>query len=340
MSHLKNTAQRAVAGVMALGITIVCAGMAALSASERASDTTDKAMLIGLAVSLVAGSHLLPALSRRSWSARVVFAACVLVTVYGHASFFAGVKHRSGEVRAQSVVSTGHTLALQSELAAITARPVAVVAAELAQASARSAHAQAALMRCEATTAQRCTSAQASATSTAAKVDALKTEAVESAHAADLRTQLASAAHALDAARTDASVDPVDAQIAGITGLSVGAVGMLSAVAQSLLLELLGALLWTVALPGAAAVASTQRATVTAPARVATPAAPAAPIAVSVPKNAGQLPGAAMRWSGSICRMIEAVHRLKVNAACHLSSLERYLKAPASASPATALHSQ
>ena len=39
--------------------------MAALSASERATNTIDRATLIGLAITLVAGSHLLPALSRR-----------------------------------------------------------------------------------------------------------------------------------------------------------------------------------------------------------------------------------------------------------------------------------
>lgn len=43
--------------------------------------------------------------------------------------------------RATAVVATGHTLALQSELDAITARPVAVVASELAQATSRNASA-------------------------------------------------------------------------------------------------------------------------------------------------------------------------------------------------------
>ena len=48
-----HPASRALAGTLAVCTTVVCAGMAALSASERATNTTDKAMLIGLAITLV-----------------------------------------------------------------------------------------------------------------------------------------------------------------------------------------------------------------------------------------------------------------------------------------------
>ncbi|MBY0455481.1 MAG: hypothetical protein K2Q11_11475 [Burkholderiaceae bacterium] len=327
-------AHRLVAGALAMAITAVCTGMAGLSAAERASTTTDKAMLIGLAVTLVAGSHLLPALSRKSWFVRAVFIACVVVTLYNHAYFFDGMKHRAGESRAQAVVATSHTLALQSELAAITARPMAVVAGELAQATTRNANAQAVLARCETTTPGRCTAATVAVTTTVAKVNALKTEAVESARAADLRSQLANAASAHDTARAAVTADPVDAQIANMTGLSVGTVGMLSAVAQSLLLEVLGTLLWAAALPVAAGAA--QQVVAPVPVRgtdrAITGTAPTAkPVTstVTLPKSLALLPGAGIRWRGSIPRLINAMHRFKVNTARHLSAIVRYPKMPA-----------
>lgn len=327
-------AHRLVAGALAMAITAVCAGMAGLSAVERATNPTDKAALTGLAVALVIASHLLPALSRKSWFVRAVFTACVVVTLYNHAYFFDGVKHRAGQERATLVVATSHTMALQSELDSISARPVSAVAADLATATARAANAQAVLARCEAATPSRCTSAQVSITATAAKVDALKTEATESARAADIRTQLASAAASHDTARTGASVDPVDAQIANMTGLSVGTVGMLSAAAQSLLLEIVGAVLWAVALPVAAGAAQQVAAPVPVRGtdRASTGTAPTAkPIAsaVNLPKSLALLPSAGIRWRGSIPRLINAMHRFKVKTARHLSAIVRYPKMPA-----------
>ena len=331
-----HPASRALAGTLAVCTTVVCAGMAALSASERATNTIDRATLIGLAITLVAGSHLLPALSRRSWVVRVVFAACVVVTVYGHASFFDGVKHRAGESRAQAVTTTSHALALQSELEAITARSATVVATELAQATTRNGNAQAVLARCETTTPGRCTAATVAVTTTVAKVDALREEQGQSRHAAELRAQLASAAATHDAAQTGASVDPVDRELANITGLSTGTVGMLSAVAQSLLLELVGAMLWAVALPVAAGAASTQRVVAPMPVRptelVNTGAAPAfKPVTntVTLPESLELLPNGGTRWRGSIPRMVDWVHHLETATSRHLSAIVRYLKMPA-----------
>lgn len=243
---------RALSGLLALGITVVCAAMAGAAAAERATTEADRLMVTATAVALVVGAHLLPALSRRSRWMQWLFVGCIVATLYNHAHFFAGAQHRAGTQRATAVSASGHALALQTELAAITARPLAVVAAELAQTTSRNASAQAVLLRCEGTTPGRCTAATVAVTASVAKLSALKTESTESAHAADLRSQLASAASALDAARTDASADPVDVQIAHITGLSVGTVGLLSSLLQSLLLELLGAALWALALPRAA----------------------------------------------------------------------------------------
>ena len=246
------------------------------------------------------------------------------------------MKHRAGESRAQAVTTTSHATALQSELEAITARSATVVAVELAQATTRNGNAQAVLARCETTTPGRCTAATVAVTNTVAKIDALKIELVESSHAADIRTQLANAAATHDATRTGASVDPVDRELANITGLSTGTVGMLSAVAQSLLLELVGAMLWAVALPVAAGAASTQRVVAPMPVRptelVNTGAAPVfKPVTntVTLPESLELLPNGGTRWRRSIPRMVDWVHHLETATSRHLSAIVCYLKMPA-----------
>lgn len=267
----KNIATRVVAGSLALLSTAVCVGMAASAALERASTDTDRVMMAAIAVALVLGSHLLPALSRRSAITKLLFTACIIATVYNHAHFFAGAAHRAGENRAQSVSVSGHAVALQVELDAIVARPMAAVAVELARAKAKEAANQAAFARCQSATHGKCGSVRASVLVSAAQVQALQVEDDEAARAADLRQQLAAAAASRDAAQASQAADPVDAQIAALAGLSVQAVGTVAAVAQSLLLELLGAALWAVALPGAAVAV-----------RVASSAPAIVPVATSV----------------------------------------------------------
>ena len=50
---------------------------------------------------------------------------------------------------------------------------------------------------------------------------------------------------------------------------------------------------------------------------------------VTLPKSLALLPGAGIRWRGSIPRLINAMHRFKVNTARHLSAITRYPKMPA-----------
>lgn len=248
---------RKVAGVLAFICTVVCIGMASSAVMERATTQTEQLVMLATAVALVLGSHLLPALSRRNVVTKVLFVVCIVATVYNQAHFFAKATYRAGEHRAKSVAVTGHTLALQQELDSITARPLAKVAAELAKATAQDAATQSALARCQVKNPDKCTTAQVLAIGTAAKVQALQVENTQAHHAADLRRQLANAAAAHDAAQVLRAADPVDVQLAAITGLSVEHIGTIAAVLQSLLLELLGAALWTVALSAPAAVAVT-----------------------------------------------------------------------------------
>ena len=58
---------RIIAGVTAFVNTVICAGMAGMSAFQRTPDFASAAMLAGLALVMVVGSHLLPALARGIW---------------------------------------------------------------------------------------------------------------------------------------------------------------------------------------------------------------------------------------------------------------------------------
>lgn len=248
---------RTVAGLLAFISTVVCIGMASSAVMERATTTIEQLVMLATAVALVLGSHLLPALSRRSVMSKVLFVVCIVATVYNQAHFFVKASHRAGEQRAKAVTMTGHSLALQKELDSITARPLAKVAADLAKATAQDAATQSALARCQLKTPDKCTTAQVLGVATAVKVQALQVENTQANHAADLRRQLVDAAAAHDAAQALQAANPVDAQLAAITGLSTNNIGTVAAVLQSLLLELLGASLWTVALSTTAAAATT-----------------------------------------------------------------------------------
>lgn len=246
---------RTVAGLLAFICTAVCIGMASSAVMERATTKTEQWVMLATAVALVLGSHLLPALSRRSVVTKVLFLVCIVATVYNQAHFFAKATHRASEHRAKTVAVSSHTLALQEELDSIVARPLVKVAADLAKATAQDAATQSALARCQVRTPDKCTTAQVLGVATAAKVQALQVENTQAERAADLRRQLANAAAAHDVAQALQSADPVDVQLAAITGLSIKSIGTIAAVLQSLLLELLGAALWTVVLstPTAAA---------------------------------------------------------------------------------------
>lgn len=143
--------RRALSAALALAVSGVCAAMAAAAATERAGTSDDRTLVTAVAVALVLGAHLLPALARRHRLAQVLFVGCVLATLYHHAHYFAGVQVRAGAQRAAVVAPSGHAQALQAELQAHAAtRALPAVAADLAQASAKLAQAQAGLARCTA----------------------------------------------------------------------------------------------------------------------------------------------------------------------------------------------
>jgi len=242
--------KRLLCATLGAGATAVCAWMAAAAAVQRTTTETDRWLMTSVAVALVVGSHLLPALNRKSRALRAIFAGCIIATLYHHAHYFAAVQEQAGAQRAVThVTSGGHAQALQAELDALGAvRAVPMVAADLAVASAKSARAEAVAQRCS-DKAERCTTAQAAALIAAARVQALQDERGASLRADALRGRIAQEAQALDTRRTRAAQDPVDARIAAAAGVSVESVGLAFSLLQSLLLELVAVYLWALAIP-------------------------------------------------------------------------------------------
>ena len=249
MSYHIPKATRWIAGALASVVTLVCAGMAAMSALDRSTSVAGSAMFVTLALVMVVGSHLLPALARHSWVGRGVFAVCVVVTLYNHAYFFDSEKHSKGVQQQASVAPSADVVRYEAELALIAARSLPVVSADIAAASATAAKANAELERCLAKEGVRCTSAKAALEVAQAKVIGLNDERAQAMRAEDLRVALAGAVAAHSAKVSAAGINRVDASVAKLLHVDADTVATLTSVLQSIALEVMGALLWTVALP-------------------------------------------------------------------------------------------
>jgi hypothetical protein len=203
---------------LAVGVLAVAVGMASASALQRAASPVDRTLLLALSCALVASVHLLPSLCR-GWWIWPLWGLCFAVAVYGHAGFFSHAGLQAAEARQ---AASPHTLALRQRqeavtaaLEAIKARPVAVVASQLAR------------------------------TVSPERRQTLELELTEAQRAAALRDQtvnLAAQGHAR--AATEGVTDPVTLSVARVLGVSAQAVGLALNMAMAALVELLGIVLW------------------------------------------------------------------------------------------------
>jgi hypothetical protein len=240
--HLRSPTVWLASAVTASGV-----GMAAIAASER-STGPDTWMLTILAVSLALGAHLLPGLVKRSVPMWSMWAVCVLMTLYGHTHFIVAAQTRASLGREAIVKEQDATLAVRQELDAIKARSQSEVAADIASQTAKTAKLEAARLRCEGATPGQCGSSTAAARASAAQVDALKLEAAQAEKADGLRSRLTVDAEKRDDKKATAQADPVDLEMSRLVGVDLHRVNIFMALAQSVALELLGALLWWSAL--------------------------------------------------------------------------------------------
>jgi len=207
--------------LLAVFVTITAAAMTAVAAWDRGGTGIDKALLVALSVVIVLAVHLLPALSRRpvAW---LVWSVCLLCAIYGHLTFLTHASLRAADTHAQQSALSRHIdrqiATAHAALDEIKARPMATVAAELAQESDRRVRA------------------------------ALRAEIAEGQRAARLRDDLARFEEESKVVQVDGASDPVTTRLSAVTGWTESAVSVVIGLSFSILLELIGALLWFEAL--------------------------------------------------------------------------------------------
>lgn len=202
-------------------VTITAASMTSAAAWDRGGTLIDKVLLVALSAVIVLAVHLLPALSRRPvvW---LVWAGCLFCATFGHLTFLTHASLRAGDERAQQsalTMGTERQIDMTREaLLQISARPVATVAAVLAMASDRRERA------------------------------ALRAEIAEGKRAEVLQDDLVRLSGVSTEAQVSGADDPVISRISAVTGYSESAVFVVVGMTFSILIELVGALLWVEAL--------------------------------------------------------------------------------------------
>ncbi len=201
---------------IAIFVTSTAVTMTAIAAWDRGGTFADKAVLVAMSVVIVVAVHLLPAMSRRpvTW---LVWTGCLVGAIYGHLTFFTNSAQRAADNRAQqSALAVGTQRQIDTAkdaLSRITARPVTIVTAELA------------------------------VTEDRRERSALRAEIAEGKRAQMLLDDLTR----LQAVSTTAQIpvtDPVTARLAQVTGWNESQVAVAIGLTFSILLELIGALLW------------------------------------------------------------------------------------------------
>jgi flagellar basal body-associated protein FliL len=213
---------RSITVLAALSVSGLAVALAWASAQQRATTAHDQLLLAALSVSVVLAVHMLPALLRRRhplvlWP---VWVLCLALAGYGHASWF----YRSAESAAEARHAGSAAVAavarersdIEQTLSTIKARPVAQVAAQLAR------------------------------TTDEARREALTAELAEAKRTASLRDRLILLSRNTSGTGQEQSGAPGN----GSGTVQERDVTLVMSVAAALLLEVLGALLWSVALAG------------------------------------------------------------------------------------------
>jgi hypothetical protein len=202
---------------LAFFVTAVAAAMAAMAAWDRGGTIIDKLLLVSLSIIIVLAVHLLPSLSRRP-AAGLVWSGCLLCAIYGHLTFMTHANLRAGDIRANQsmlAIATERQIEItRTSLSSIQARPVAVVATEIAKSNNWRERA------------------------------ALNIEIAEGKRAEKLMDAMAQLSEVATTAQRIESADPVIARLCKATGLSEDTVTVVIGLTFSILLELIGALLW------------------------------------------------------------------------------------------------
>jgi hypothetical protein len=207
--------------IFAIFVTMTSISMTAVAAWDRGGTLLDKSLLISMSVVIVLAVHLLPAISRRS-SAWVVWSVCLVCSIYGHLTFLTHANIRAGEIMAQqSVLNIGidnQAAIVKAALAQIKARPVTEVMAQLSQTEDKRVRA------------------------------ALREEIAEGKKAETLRDELIRLSQVSTSAKVEGANDPLTAKLSNVFGWNKEAIFVVIGLTFSILVELVGALIWYEAL--------------------------------------------------------------------------------------------
>lgn len=233
---------RTITILAAMSVSGLAVAMAVASAAQRATGGRDQVLLAALGVAVVLAVHLLPALLRgqQRFVMWPVWLLCLALAGYGHASWFYLSGQLAAEARqAGSVAATAmarERAAIEQTISTIKARPLVTVAAQIAR------------------------------TSDPDRREALAAELAEARRVAGLRDRLISiSGNSVTWRETSGNA----LEMAGnVSGDMLGSwrnvdMTMVMSVVAAVIVELLGALLWSAALRGgddAEEVANAQRA--------------------------------------------------------------------------------
>lgn len=219
---MRNHILRAITILAALAVSGLAVAMTVASSMQRAATDHDRTLLAALGVAIALSVHLLPALLRRRYPLVLwpVWLLCLTLAGYGHASWFYRAAESAAEAReagsATAVAAARERAAIEQALGTIKARPVAQVARQL------------------------------SLTTDEAKRAALTDELAEARRAAGLRDRLVSVS-GFTPGTSQVHLSTPELHTSTVSSTDVT---LVMSVVAALLLEVLGALFWSVALAG------------------------------------------------------------------------------------------
>jgi hypothetical protein len=204
--------------ILALCFTATAMVMGAAGAFDRGGTPLDEVLLVTAAIAMTGAVHFLLAYSRHPvcWA---LWVGCLVCVLYGQVCFIVNASERAGQVHAkqtpQVVGAVREIEAIREDLDKITAKPVSVVASELA------------------------------ATAGWQKRSALKTELEEARRAARLHDKLVTLTTAEAAFEVMGATDPVTEKLASLLGVTRDSIALFVSLVISVLLELVGVFLWS-----------------------------------------------------------------------------------------------
>lgn len=210
---------------LAMAASTVSLLLAAMAGWNNGGSSTEQALLAASGVLPVVGAHLLPALVRGAsrWTRCLVWLVwvfCMVLAMYGHATYFLLAQHRAGMQRANHVATTGEHYALVRPLSAIL----------LDEARVRGQLAKIGSLTC-----QDCPSVRRRTAELTAKITALGAEAEESRRDQDRRDRA-------DQLRDQLRADPVGSKLALWLGSTHELAALLPAFAFAAILDGLASL--------------------------------------------------------------------------------------------------